>query len=952
MGVHASPAQVRGSVGGNMRRMRRALLAVVLLALLGVASPAQAAPAAPRSLQANVLRSSIVLTWYPSADKDVVGYRVYRRNADGSWPQSPGTYQTEAPLQFDPRRVPLHLYMYRVTAVDASGAESPMSNPSAAATGEDPNCEMVPPLGITSFDLPQPEMVHGTYGISFQAHVANATSVSFWVNKGDTTGREQFIGTDHQPSQNDPNLYALAGYVNQAGYQEATVEAIQDFNVAGASVRCTMERSANFRIDDPPERPGDNNPCTSCDSVEAQLSDLISGVTNHPNSSMTRHVGVTDQTHDCGGLECPMEDLKIITDPRAPASGGRYLGVYRAVAGGSSRVRLAWSDDLAEWSFTRNLASQASHPTIIRDLTPDGFYVAYEKLDCAQGGSCLVVEHYANAAALEGGVPDQSTLELPRTQAPSSGCEGTPNFYKLTPADPNVDPFGRTGPPEPVITIGFHYNEAADCSGLSRQAIGRLTLTSGSLELASWVTSKDRNANKLLLHSPVLNGSIPSTDPNTRANDLRGHIGDRDSIVFKGRAFSVIEAQRVPGDPATWSTYLFDREDNTIFKLGVRSTPVIQGLEATAFKNPTLSDITVPDGTPDGARAIASTYFIPSQGATPGQEMVMWKKYDSNGNCYWADCSPPQSDPVIAAAGDIACAAVLQENGQPNPNYKNGDGDDAHCAQGFTAGLVWDPGLSKVLALGDNQYEGGSRADFRAVFDNTWGIVKPAIAPTPGNHEYAFPRANGYFAYFNGGPQGPPGPNQTGLAGDPARGYYALPAINNWLIIGINSGGSNCGGGLQTGPGCGATSAQVSFLRDQLNGQDPSSCVLVYWHHPRFMAGGQDTSLQHVWDAISNVEPAKRPDLVLNGHQHSYQRSNRLGGDGFNNASGIREIIVGTGGKDLHAAGQDLTQWPVVDNSAFGVLRVTLHSNSYDWRFVPKAGSSFTDGGRDSCHST
>lgn len=34
----------------------------------------------------------------------------------------------------------------------------------------------------------------------------------------------------------------------------------------------------------------------------------------------------------------------------------------------------------------------------------------------------------------------------------------------------------------------------------------------------------------------------------------------------------------------------------------------------------------------------------------------------------------------------------------------------------------------------------------------------------------------------------------------------------------------------------------------------------------------------------------------------------------------------------------------------YGVLKLTLHDGSYDWKFLPVEGKSFTDSGTGSCH--
>src|SRR3954452_3877914 len=97
------------------------------------------------------------------------------------------------------------------------------------------------------------------------------------------------------------------------------------------------------------------------------------------------------------------------------------------------------------------------------------------------------------------------------------------------------------------------------------------------------------------------------------------------------------------------------------------------------------------------------------------------------------------ADPVIAAAGDIACAP-------DDPFFFSGSGDATHCAQRRTANLVGS--VDAVLPLGDNQYNSGSLTNYLAVFDKTWGVFKGKSYPVPGNHEYGQTNAGGYFSYF------------------------------------------------------------------------------------------------------------------------------------------------------------------------------------------------------------
>src|SRR5215208_5811750 len=136
---------------------------------------------------------------------------------------------------------------------------------------------------------------------------------------------------------------------------------------------------------------------------------------------------------------------------------------------------------------------------------------------------------------------------------------------------------------------------------------------------------------------------------------------------------------------------------------------------------------------------------------------------------------PATTDPVIAAAGDIACDPL-------SSSFNGGLGTSSSCRQKYTSDLLVGSQLAAVLTLGDNQYEGGTLAQFQQSYDQSWGRVKPITHPAVGNHEYQTSNASGYFDYFNGVGV------QTGRAGDRGKGYYSFN-IGNWHIVTLNS---NC----------------------------------------------------------------------------------------------------------------------------------------------------------------
>lgn len=275
------------------------------------------------------------------------------------------------------------------------------------------------------------------------------------------------------------------------------------------------------------------------------------------------------------------------------------------------------------------------------------------------------------------------------------------------------------------------------------------------------------------------------------------------------------------------------------------------------------------------------------------------------------------ADPVIYAAGDIACAP-----GDPVTATK--------CREQKTADIIVNGGASKALALGDLQYNSASLSNMRASYDQSWGRVKSITRPVLGNHEST---GTGYFDYFNGS-----GVN-NGPAGERGKGYYSYD-VGSWHLIALNS---NC-----ARVPCNAGSAQEQWLRADL-AANPRTCTLAYWHHPRFSSGhdGDGTFMQDIWKALYD----NNADLVLVGHSHDYERFAPMNTNGsLDRSRGMREFVVGTGGAFFTGISGAKPNSEVRQNTTFGVLKLTLHPTSYDWKFVPEAGKTFTDSGTEACH--
>ncbi len=280
------------------------------------------------------------------------------------------------------------------------------------------------------------------------------------------------------------------------------------------------------------------------------------------------------------------------------------------------------------------------------------------------------------------------------------------------------------------------------------------------------------------------------------------------------------------------------------------------------------------------------------------------------------------ADPVIAAAGDIACDLL------PSAKPEADDGGPNVCHMGATAKLIAGLHPAAVLTLGDEQYADGSLDQFKNGYEKTWGAFKSITRPAPGNHEYHTPGAAGYFEYFGAS------------AGDPAKGYYSFD-LGGWHLIALNA---NC---KQAG-GCGADSPEVQWLAHDLAGHH-AACTLAYWHQPRFSSGPHHSD--PTYDAFWRALYAAHTDLVLNGHDHDYERFSPQSPDAKPDPSlGIMEIVAGTGGRSHYKIGNIEPNSVVSNGVTYGVLAITLHPHGFDWRFIPEPGSTFADSGSQACH--
>jgi hypothetical protein len=239
-----------------------------------------------------------------------------------------------------------------------------------------------------------------------------------------------------------------------------------------------------------------------------------------------------------------------------------------------------------------------------------------------------------------------------------------------------------------------------------------------------------------------------------------------------------------------------------------------------------------------------------------------------------------------------------------------------------------------VFAAGDLVYDATTLAEFQSCYGRTWGKFKERTRPALGNHEYRGGTAAAYFQYW--GPQ----------AGPPGKGYYSYE-LGNWHVVVLNT---NCEApGLG---GCAAGSPEEIWLQQDLK-THRDACIVAYGHHALFSSGVFRThalhpELKRLWEDLY----AAHADVVLAGHEHSYERFGLQDPEGRADPEhGIREIVVGTGGRSHGPLGFGMRNSEVRNMDTYGVLKLTLSGEGYRWEFVPEEGKEFRDSGVGVCHN-
>ncbi|HET7232447.1 MAG TPA: metallophosphoesterase [Longimicrobium sp.] len=277
----------------------------------------------------------------------------------------------------------------------------------------------------------------------------------------------------------------------------------------------------------------------------------------------------------------------------------------------------------------------------------------------------------------------------------------------------------------------------------------------------------------------------------------------------------------------------------------------------------------------------------------------------------------------------LACAAPAGAQGRARPPAPRdvvvlaaGDIGDCHRTDDQATAALLDSIPGEVLALGDEAYPDGSAYDFSHCYDPAWGRFRARTHPTPGNHEYVREGGDAYFDYFGA------------AAGPRGKGWYSFD-LGAWHVVALNSEADTRAG-----------SEQERWLRDDLRAH-PARCVLAFWHRARFTSGrhGSTAAVAPLWRDLEAVGA----ELVVQGHDHDYERFDPLDADGRPDRRGIRSFVVGTGGAERHGFGAPLRGSVVRMNRYPGVLKLTLRPRGYAWEYITAGGPRSADRGEGSC---
>ena len=873
-------------------------------------------PATPAGFRAAAGDAKVSLTWDANTEDDLWGYRLYRRvSTETSWPDTPTevlgkvTSFTDSGLQNGTS------YDYRLVAVDNTG------NPSPAATAS------ATPVDTTPRDTTPPAAPTGLRGTSGDGSASLTWSAN---TENDLAGYELYRRLSTDTTWSDTPVEVLPA--GTTSFMDTDLQNGTSFDYRLSAIDTSNNRSApSAATSVTPLAPRDTTP-----------PDAPTGLVVTSGNSVANLSWVANTDAD-------LDSYRVYRR----VAGGTWSATPLATANGTGYVDLAVVNDTAyDYRVTAvDLAGNESAPSSAVTARPTASpctassdysasvlgtagLVAYWRLGDGTGTVTCEARGVAPGAynggftlARSGAIYNDANTAV-RFDG-TSGYVKAPNKPALSPTTAvTVEAWAR-----PTSTAGSQTILRKDGQYLLRvvdgQLIGRMWWSDGTVSTASTT-------------GPVVTTAsfqhLAMTYDGTAIRVYRNGVQVASTTVSKTMAADSTRSLFIgASDPtydwfngildeaALYSTALSADTLLAHYRIGAAvdgagpqevaavGAPEAIGVRWTAVQGATAYRVyqqkadgswpTTPLATTSG-----DTSYV-ARGLTDGQSYAFRVTAVVNGNQSRPSdpaTSTPRND-VLLAAGDIADNTFRSE---------------------LTSQLL-DRSSGQVMTLGDNVYPDATASDFTNYFDPTWGRQMWRTLGAIGNHEYnADPTAAPYWNYFGA------------AAGPTGRGYYSYD-LAGWHVVVLNSNCTYVGG-------CSPTSPQGQWLNNDLNAST-AQCTLAVWHHPLFTSGneeGTDASMHDMWSMLMD----HHADVVLNGHDHAYERFAPQDANGVASPNGMREFIVGTGGAPLYPTLTTAPNSQVRFNDTRGILRLELNGTGYTWNFVPVDGGKHSDSGSDTCH--
>ena len=285
--------------------------------------------------------------------------------------------------------------------------------------------------------------------------------------------------------------------------------------------------------------------------------------------------------------------------------------------------------------------------------------------------------------------------------------------------------------------------------------------------------------------------------------------------------------------------------------------------------------------------------------------------------------TPPVNTNTFTATSGTTPAA-----GQPFVVAAAGDGAGGEANAAAVTNLITNSMAPNLFLYIGDVYQSGTYTEFMNWYDPSafFGRFKSITDPTVGNHDFGTGSDVGYKYYWNNVPD-----------------YYSFNA-GGWHFISLNSYSVQF---IDVTP----SGAEYQWLQADL-AANTNPCTIVYYHHPYLSIGqeGGRSDLVYIWQLLAQ----NHVTMVINGHDHEYQRWMPLDENGFPSPIGTAEFVIGTGGHSLQTLPN--TDYRVAFASAanplaYGALKLSLYPDHAVFNYMSIVNNSVLDSGSLRCHS-